>query len=57
MAYTALNRVGLSLVIPSLNVAALRAVPADKNFSRRIVLYIFPKYRRWFRDCAVNGVF
>lgn len=30
VAYTALNRVGLSLVIPSLNVAALRAVPADK---------------------------
>jgi MFS transporter, DHA2 family, multidrug resistance protein len=30
VAYTAINRVGLSLVIPSLNIAALRAVPDDK---------------------------
>ncbi len=30
VAYTAINRVGLSLSIPSLSVAALRAVPADK---------------------------
>lgn len=30
VAYTAVTRVGLSLVIPSLNVAALRAVPPEK---------------------------
>ena len=30
VAYTAINRVGLSLVIPSLNIAALRAVPPEK---------------------------
>jgi MFS transporter, DHA2 family, multidrug resistance protein len=30
VAFTAINRVGLSLVIPSLNVAALRAVPPEK---------------------------
>ncbi len=30
VAYTAINRVGLSLAIPSLSVAALRAVPPDK---------------------------
>lgn len=30
VAYTAINRVGLSLTIPSLSVAALRAVPSDK---------------------------
>jgi EmrB/QacA subfamily drug resistance transporter len=30
VAYTAINRLGLSLTIPSLSVAALRAVPADK---------------------------
>ncbi len=30
VAYTAVNRLGLSLAIPSLSIAALRAVPADK---------------------------
>ena len=30
VAYTAINRVGLSLAIPSLSVAALRSVPAEK---------------------------
>ncbi len=30
VAYTAINRVGLSLTIPSLSVAALRSVPAEK---------------------------
>jgi len=30
VAYTAINRVGLSLAIPSLSVAALRAVPPEK---------------------------
>jgi DHA2 family multidrug resistance protein len=30
VAYTAINRVGLSLAIPSLSVAALRAVPTEK---------------------------
>ena len=30
VAYTAINRVGLSLAIPSLSAAALRAVPANK---------------------------
>ena len=55
-AYTAVNRVGLSVAIPALSAAALRAVPTDKLARGTSSSNFFLTLGGGFVGCAQNFI-